>query len=604
MTVGNTFLVKVDGTALTPDLEALLASAIVDDSRRLPDLFMLRFRDAGRTVLSSGGFKIGSLISVAVLAADGQTPEQLISGEVTALETEFDSSGTFTIVRGYDHAHRLFRGRRTETYTQVTASDVVTQVARRASLSIGTVKSTSTVFDHISQGGVTDWEFLDGLAREIGYEIAVNDGKLSFGPPTHAADAPSAGGDSTAQPLVLEQGRDLLRFRSVVTSAEQVKEVQVRGWNVAEKKALVATAPAATTTVALPGTTPAGLAHTFGDPVYVFTDVPYRTQAEVDAAASALAEQIAGAYAEFEGVARGNPKLRAGAAISIDNLGAPFDGKYTITTSRHHYESGTGYTTAFGVTGRQERSLFGLASGGGAASGIRGVVVGQVSDAKDPQSQGRVKLAFPWLSDSYVSDWARSVQEGAGKDRGAMCVPEVGDEVLVAFEQGDVSRPYVLGGLFNGVDTPKSGGIGLVDANSGAINRRSVISRRGHRIDLLDEDGKTEGISLTTSDDKVKLVLDATGTKITVHSDGTITVEGKGGVVIDSGSNKLELKGGDISISATSGVKIDGGSGAVQVTTNGDLNLKGINATLEGSAQTQVKGGAMCSVSATLVKIN
>ncbi len=93
--------------------------------------------------------------------------------------------------------------------------------------------------------------------------------------------------------------------------------------------------------------------------------MPYRSQAEVDAAAKALAEQIAGAFAEFEGVARGNPKLRAGTAIAIDNLGAPFDGKYMVTTSRHSYDPTTGYTTHFAVTGRQERSLFGLASGGG-----------------------------------------------------------------------------------------------------------------------------------------------------------------------------------------------------------------------------------------------
>ena len=113
---------------------------------------------------------------------------------------------------------------------------------------------------------------------------------------------------------------------------------------------------------------PTDLAKMFGDPVYVATDVPYRGQSEVDAAAKALAEQIAGASAEFEGIARGNPKIRAGSAITIDNLGAPFDGKYVVTSSRHVYDQTTGYTTHFAVTGRQERSLFGLASGSGVAA--------------------------------------------------------------------------------------------------------------------------------------------------------------------------------------------------------------------------------------------
>ena len=219
---------------------------------------------------------------------------------------------------------------------------------------------------------------------------------------------------------MLELGTDLLRFRSVVTSAEQVKEVAgPRLGRGAEEGADRDRAGQDHERGAAGASTPADLAHTFGDPIYVATDVPYRTQAEVDAAAKALAEQIAGAFAEFEGVARGNPKLRAGAAITIDNLGAPFDGKYTITTSRHRFDPTTGYTTAFAVTGRQERSLLGLASGGGgrAGAGRRGRRPRSATPTTR-RSQGRVKLTFPWLSDDYVSDWARTVQPGAGKDRG------------------------------------------------------------------------------------------------------------------------------------------------------------------------------------------
>ncbi len=240
MPVSNSFLVDVDGSPMPSDVEGLLVSAVVDDSLRLPDLFNLRFRDPQRGVLEKSGLKVGSVVTVSVMTADAQTPVQLIKGEVTALEAEFDSSGTFTIVRGYDHAHRLFRGRRTATYTQVTASDVVTTVTRRAGLQVGKIDSTSTVFDHLSQAGVTDWEFVDGLAREIGYEVAVHDGALDFQKPPEASSAPAPTG-TTTNPLVLQQGRDLVRFRSVVTSAAQVKEVEVRGWDVASKKALKAT---------------------------------------------------------------------------------------------------------------------------------------------------------------------------------------------------------------------------------------------------------------------------------------------------------------------------------------------------------------------------
>jgi len=602
----NAFSITVDGTPVPADIEPLLVSADVDDSLNLPDLVILRFRDADRVVLTKLNVKIGSKLVVAVTGSGTTAPQPLITAEVTALEAEFDTTGTFTVIRGYDPAHRLFRGRRTQTYTQVTASDVATKVAQRAGLTLGTVDATRTVFDHISQGGVSDWAFLDGLAREIGHEVAVKDGKFEFRAPRPAQDAPAAG-TPPSDPLLLRQGTDLVRFRAVITSAEQVKEVQVRGWDVARKKALIATAPASTRSAqpAGPGVAPPDLAKVFGDPTYVATDVPYRSQAEVDAAATAVSEQIAGASAEFEGTARGNPKIRAGTAIAIDNLGAPFDGKFVVTTSRHVYDQTTGYTTHFSVTGRQERSLFGLASGGVPSRGaMTGVVVAQISDARDPQHQGRVKLLFPWLSDDYVSDWARTVQPGAGKDRGSFVLPEVGDEVLVAFEQGDIRRPYVVGGLYNGVDTPKAGPIDDVDSGSGAINRRSWVSRRGHRIDLLDQDGKKEGVSLTTGDGALRLDLDSTGSTVTLHSDGTVTIEARSGVTVDAGSGSLLLKGSDIALKATSGITVDGGGGAVKVTAGSEVSLSGVSAKLNGSGQAEVTGGATTTIRGGLVRIN
>jgi phage protein D len=589
--VSNAFTITVDGAPLPADVQALLVQAVVEDNLNLPDVVVLTFRDADRVVLAKSRAKVGSTLVVSAAGSGQAQAQPLLTAEVTAVEAEFDATGTFTTIRGFDPVHRLFRGRRTETYTQVTASDVATKVAQRAGLQVGRVDATTTVFEHVTQGGVSDWEFLSRLAREIGREVRVVDGKFEFREPRPAGDAPEPGAPRS-EPLALRQGQDLLRFRSLVTSAQQVKEVEVRGWDVAEKRALVGTASARSTGTELQGASPAELAHTFGDPTYVASDVPYRSQAEVDAAASAIAEEIGGAFAEFEGVARGNPAIRAGAAIAIGGVGAPFDGRYVVTTTRHTYDQSAGYTTHLVVSGRQDRSLLGLAAGGaGGSRGLTGVVVAVVSDVRDPEDLGRVKLTFPWLSDDYVSDWARTVQLGAGPDRGWLVLPEVGDEVLAAFEQGDVRRPYVLGGLYNGRDKPRTGPVDAVDGGSGAISRRSMGSRQGHRIDLLDKDGGPEGVSVTTKDDKLRFVLDATGTAVTLHSDGTVLVEAKQGVTIDAASSSLKLTGGDISLTAKTGVTIDGGSGQVSVSTNGQLSLSGTTTKVAGSGQTEITGG-------------
>jgi uncharacterized protein involved in type VI secretion and phage assembly len=260
--------------------------------------------------------------------------------------------------------------------------------------------------------------------------------------------------------------------------------------------------------------------------------------------------------------------------------------------TRHTYDQASGYTTHLVVSGRQDRSLLGLAAGGaGGTRGMTGVVVAVVSDVNDPEQLGRVKLTFPWLSDDYVSDWARTVHPGAGKDRGWLVLPEVGDEVLAVFEQGDVRRPYVLGGLYNGRDKPKPGPVDAVDGGSGAISRRSMVSRAGHRIDLLDKDGGPEGVSITSKDDKLKFVLDSTGTAVTLHSDGTVLVEAKQGVTIDAANSSLKMTAGDISMTAKTGVKIDGGSGQVDVKTGGQLSLSGSMTKVAGSGQTEITGG-------------
>ena len=82
------------------------------------------------------------------------------------------------------------------------------------------------------------------------------------------------------------------------------------------------------------------------------------------------------------------------------------------------------------------------------------VVVGRVVNNKDTEGLGRVKVKFEWLSDLNESAWARIAAPTAGKDRGIYFLPEIDDEVLVAFAHGDVRFPYVIGSLWNGVDVP------------------------------------------------------------------------------------------------------------------------------------------------------
>ena len=131
-----------------------------------------------------------------------------------------------------------------------------------------------------------------------------------------------------------------------------------------------------------------------------------------------------------------------------------------------------------------------------------------------------------------------------------------------------------------------------------------MVSRLGHRVDLLDDQGREDGILLESGDGRLSVRLDGAQTSLTLHSDGTVVIEGAKGVTDDASSSDLDLKGGSITLKATNGVTVDGGGGAVKVSSGAALELTGATAKLEGSATTEVKGGGLCSISAALVKIN
>jgi phage protein D/phage baseplate assembly protein gpV len=569
--------VSIDGTRLSPELEQNLLSVTVVDSLNIPDAFDLAFSDQFHNVLSEAKIEIGK--AVEIKAAD----KVLLSGEVTALETAYEPGvGARTIVRGMDHSHRLFRGRRTRTFNNEPYSNIARTIAQEAGLEVGTIDATATPGpeQHVSQANVTDWQFVRWLAAQSNRVAAVREGKFEFSEPTEPDGAPPPGPYDTADPRLLAFGHNLLRFRTIVTSAEQVEQVEVRGWDVSRKDKLVATSPAETTSAAL-SVRPEELAAKFGSGLtLVATDTPYHEDTDLDTVAARTADEVAGTFAEFEGLCLGSADLKAGAAVRLQDIGEPFEGTYLITSSRHRWTPDTGYRTLFEVTGKQDRSLLGLTSPGTtvatptpAGPRIPGVVSAIVTDVADDKKSCRVKLRFPWLSDDYESGWARTVQVGAGDKRGTLVVPEVNDEVLVAFEQGDIRHPFVLGGLYNGVDQPLTSE--YVDGSSGAIIRREFVSRQGHVLKFDDKDGSTEGVTVATGDGRNTVHLDQTGKKIRISADA-------GGAVVEINSN------GDMKITATGDVKIEGR--AIEVSAQTRLQLKAQTISIQGNGPVEVTG--------------
>jgi uncharacterized protein involved in type VI secretion and phage assembly len=181
---------------------------------------------------------------------------------------------------------------------------------------------------------------------------------------------------------------------------------------------------------------------------------------------------------------------------------------------------------------------------------IAGVVIGVVSKNKDEDGLNRVKVTFPWLSQDEESHWARVATFMAGEKRGALFLPEVGDEVLVAFEHGDVNRPFVIGVLWNGADKPP------LTNSDGKNNKRLIQSRSGHRIILDDTDGN-EKIEIKDKTEKNAIVWDTASNTITISTDKDICLKApQGKIVLDA--QEVSIKSSaktDIEASGTLTVK-------------------------------------------------
>lgn len=557
----NVLHVTIAGRPLTPGLATLLVAGWVDFGAGVPGAFQLTFRDPKKKVLADSGARIGAGVVLAPVADGKGAQSPLITGEVTGLESDYDGTGTFTVIRGYDLGHRMLRQRRVLAHTKVTASDIARKLATQDRVPVGTIGRTRTVYDFISQANITDWDFLGRLAEENEMVMSVDSkGKFQFVTADPASGAPPVSTPSDKSVFVLEAGVNILRCRAAVTSADQVSRVDVRGWDVTKKRDLKEGSPAASNPGIEIGTTPAKAVSAFGTATLVETDIPYDSAPQAKKAAAALADDVTAAFAELEVTVRGNPQLRPGVPVALADVGEPFTGKYTVTAARHTFGDGRHYETFLTVSGRQWRSLYGLASGGaGGQARLPGVANAVVTDINDPKKQGRVKLRFPWLDDQYVSDWTRTVQFG-GVGGGGVIAPDVKDEVLVGFDRGALDHPFVIGGLYNGKDLPGTVDVPLADPTRGRTVRRTLADRSGDRLDLLDQRVGKRGVRLSTGDNKLTINLDRAKTEITVDSRGSVTIHGSTSVSVDAGRNLSLTAGGKVSIRSGGLLDIQGRS--------------------------------------------
>jgi len=547
------FMLKFDGKDASADIMRNLREVRVESSLHLADAATILIRDADVTLIDDDHLTLGVKVEITV-DVNGNT-DTIFDGEIVEVEPHYQQHDQFIQIRAFDRLHRLTRGTHARSFRNVSDMDIVKKIAAEVGLKAQTGSATH-VHDYVFQNNQSNLAFLQERAALIGYVLYVDGQTLHCVPPKGQEEA-----------IELQWGVNLVEFLPRLSSLRQPTKTTVRGWDPEKKAAVVGQVGRGEGT---PETGETRKADSVTQEAFrqsaphAVTHHVVREQGLAEMYAQASVNRQHERLIEATGVCGGHPRITAGTPLKIKKVGKRFEGTYYVTSATHTYRSDRGYLTEFSVSGQEPTGIAHMLGVRPQPNLQRGMAVAIVTNNDDPKGQGRVKLKYPWLTEQDESDWARVVALGAGPDRGIQYLPEVNDEVLVAFEQGDIHHPYVIGGLWNGMDAPPKSSKDVV--KGGRVQQRVIRSRKNHWIVLDDSDGSPH-----------ILIKDSGGNTIKIDSkSNTLTIEMQGDVKVKA-TRSVDISG--------NGVKIDGGPGGV--------DIKGVNVKVNGDALVDIKGGVI-----------
>jgi phage protein D/phage baseplate assembly protein gpV len=562
------YRILIDGTEIDPVEADCVHQIKITDWLRLPDVCTLAVGYQAKTegnpfqALDDSKFEVGAKLEVKLGSTDESTTKTIFKGEIVTVEPDFQAGSVAMVVRAYDKSHRMMRARKQRAFLNKTVSDIVKQIGQEHGFSVST-KPSGGPLDFVLQHNETDWDFVWRIARRIGFEFLVTDeSKAEFGPP-------ALGGE-----VELSYPEDLHTFRPRITSVQQVEKVNVRGFDLKSKTDVLSTksSPEQLTEA---GIKRSDVVKKFSGDALEISGQSFSTTGEADDIAQSMLDQLANAYLAAEGSCHGNPDIKAGTKLKITGVGSDFSGTYRVAKATHLLGTAGGYTTEFSNS-VGEHTLLGQAGGGnGGSVQIDSIVVGVVTNNNDPEKFGRVKVQFPALSGEETF-WAPVLVPSAGKDRGLSMLPVAGEQVVVAFENGDPSYPYVLGSMFNGKDTPGDE-LAVTDGSFALKSDHKALIAAQEDINLRTEKGKWV-IEVNSGEitETVKTPGNYTGS-----FDGKYNLTAKQAITVES-NQSVTIKAPQITVQA---------QGTLSIESQGQLSLKGTQVQIDGSAMVNISGG-------------
>ncbi len=401
----------------------------------------------------------------------------LFNGVVTAVEYRYDSEGVLIYqVRGYDALYFSGKKQHVRTHRDMTVPDMARDMVGESGIDILALDQ-GPVWRQLVQYRETDLDFLARTAQRSGLYFTMNrSGILEI-----------IGLSGNGERVILTRGQDLFELSVETNDAPVLASVHAGGWDpcLAEYHDSRATGQN-------------GLGQD-----RKLVDIPVRNAAEAEAVARAERDRLKAHETWVRGVADGNSRLAPGVTVMIDNIHPLLQRTFVLAEVRHSLSPESGFLSEFSSVPPDVRPV---------DSGT-GATFGRITDIGDPERLGRVRASLPSF-DNVETDWMNVVLPAAGNSKGAVLLPDVGDQVLILFLNNDPARGVVAGGVFGSSSQPEDWGI-----DGASVKRFTLVTPGGQKITL--DDGQ-RGIRAENHDGSyVELYPD----KVTIHAETDLLIE-------------------------------------------------------------------------------
>lgn len=498
-------VVEIDGQPLSIEEARTLWAVRVQQRLSLPTVCELIFIEPTNALSSAEVFSPGSKMRIAVPGHD----ELLFSGEVTAIEHIYEpANGRELRVRGYDLLHRLRKRQPVRAHVEQTLADLVTELVSDLNLHVDAADA-GPLRQRVVQFRQSDFEIISEVAERCGLYFTLRGNTL------HILTLEGIGDEVT-----LNLGSTLLEARIEVNGDTACRTVSTTGWDplrVEQHEGKAEQARSGRDINAQVAPDEIG-----GTGERVIIDETITDDSQADAIAQAELDRRSAREVVLRGVAEGNPSLRPGTPVQIENVASSISGRYVITSVDHTFDSVRGFISSISTSPPVFRPT----------DRAPVAALGIVTHVNDPEGYGRIRVKLPTYKD-VETDWMGVVTPGAGVGKGLLALPDVDDTVLVMLPSGDPANGVVLGGLY-GMMTRDEWDWGVEES---AVKRYTLRTPGGQRVRLDDTKQVTR---LENSDGSY---LEMSPEKVTLHSTRDLQIEAPGRNLVIK-ANKVDFQQG------------------------------------------------------------